>query len=236
MENIEKLKNFCVRAGDRVSTRTGFAFNVAAFDGVRVWPFGASQISFPIGECEILRVASDAEHQAALADMSQSEGLFQEITPERAQMGDISISCIKDSKRSKTTTHMRAGGVIYALQNSKTLSDAQVHAAELWARDYETGVLGARDPEAKAGSGCPDPEYALLSRIAAGTRCRYVQEKLGQTGIKILFMLMIDGLSVSAMASLMEKPRMRVTGSIEMTLDILSEIYSEMPGKLWFTK
>ncbi|MBO1325296.1 hypothetical protein K2X14_07780 [Acetobacter sp. TBRC 12305] len=126
----------------------------------------------------------------------------------------------------------RSSGALYALRRAGTLTDAHVTAAEHWARDYETGILGGRDPEASRQCGCADAEYALLSRIGAADRCRYVKNRVGSAGEKLLICLMIDGLSISIMSNDSGKPRARLTGSIELLLEQLSEIYTNLPPGL----
>lgn len=200
-----------------------------------VFPIDSSQTPFPLQSCKMIKPASDALHTEVLAILRSEGGISGEVTPERMQRGDIFPSEIKDSSGNDVPV-MRSSGALYALHKSGTLTDAQVTAAELWARDYETGVLGGRDPEAGAGGGCPDPEYALLSRVAASSRCSWVNERIGQCGVRLMISLMIDGLSVSAMSTQDGKPRTRITGMIEMLLDQLAEAYSAMPGKMWFSK
>ncbi|MCP1246717.1 hypothetical protein NKW54_12305 [Acetobacter cerevisiae] len=194
-----------------------------------------SQTNVFLAQCTIEHAATNKEHQAALLLLSSPGGVCGEVTPERMQRGDLAFSEIKDGS-GKDVPVIRSSGALYALRKSGTLTDAQVTAAELWARDYETGVLGGRDPEAGTGSGCPDPEYALLSRVAASSRCSWVNERIGKCGVSLMISLMIDGLSVSAISTQEEKPRARISGMIEFLLDQVAEAYSSMPGKMWFSK
>lgn len=215
--------------------KTREAFIVAECDGLRVFPVGSSQTYFSLQDCKMIKPASDALHTEMLAILRSDGGISGEVTPERMQRGDLAFSEIKDGS-GKDVPVIRSSGALYALRKSGTLTDAQVTAAELWARDYETGVLGGRDPEAGTGSGCPDPEYALLSRVAASSRCSWVNERIGKCGVSLMISLMIDGLSVSAISTQEEKPRARITGMIEFLLDQVAEAYSSMPGKMWFSK
>mgnify|MGYP004726858829 CR=1 FL=1 len=119
---------------------------------------------------------------------------------------------------------MRGGG---------TVTDARVTAAEHWARDYEAGVLGARDPEAGRKGGVPDPHTIMLSRAAAVTRCEYVRKALGQVGETFLRQMMVDGMSVQAIAAASSTHKLRVSGALVLLLDQLVEVYQVLPGHLW---
>lgn len=235
MEKQQSSVKSVVRAGDILRDTSGFLFMVGLCDDVRASPVNDSQTNVYLAQCTIERAATNKEHQAALLLLSSPGGVCGEVTPERMQRGDLAFSKIKD-RSGKDVPVIRSSGALYALHKSGTLTDAQVTAAELWARDYETGILGGRDPEAGTGSGCPDPEYALLSRVAASSRCSWVNERIGKCGVSLMIALMIDGLSVSAISAQDGKPRTRITGMIEMLLDQLAEAYSAMPGKMWFSK
>ncbi|KAA8387097.1 hypothetical protein FOH24_07115 [Acetobacter tropicalis] len=102
----------------------------------------------------------------------------------------------------------------------------------MWARDYETGILGARDPEAGKSGACSDIEYAMLSRAAAVSRCQSVQRNLGEVSQRFLQMMMIDGMSVNQMHAAMNKDRMRVSGAIELLLEQLVELYDNFPVRM----
>ena len=108
----------------------------------------------------------------------------------------------------------RSAGLLYTLRRSETITDAAVAAAESWARDYETGVLGGKDPEKSRQCGNPDAEYAILSRIAAVSRCRYVRSCLGSVGDDLLRKHMLAGTSISQFSDQQEKDRMRWSYSI----------------------
>lgn len=235
MEKQQSSVKSAVRAGDILRDTSGFLFMVGLCDDVRASPVNDSQTNVFLAQCTREHAATNKEHQAALLLLSSPGGVCGEVTPERMQRGDLAFSEIKDGS-GKDVPVIRSSGALYALHKSGTLTDAQVTAAELWARDYETGVLGGRDPEAGTGSGCPDPEYALLSRVAASSRCSWVNERIGQCGVILMISLMIDGLSVSAISTQEEKPRARITGMIEFLLDQVAEAYSSMPGKMWFSK
>ncbi|KXV75874.1 hypothetical protein AD954_14020 [Acetobacter cerevisiae] len=126
---------------------------------------------------------------------------------------------------------MRASGALYTLFRSGAILERHVAAAEMWARDYETGILGARDPEAGRSGGKSDIEYALLSRAAAVTRCRAVEYTLGKVSMRFMIAMMIDGLSVNQMEQQMKKDRKKIAGAIELLLEQLVELYDNLPGR-----
>lgn len=155
-------------------------------------------------------------------------------TPERLAKGDVTEVYFQEDRNQPVEKRLRSSGALYALRRVGTITDAHVTAAEHWARDYETGVLGARDPEAGKQCGRADPEYALLSRIAAADRCRYVRNKISAVGENLLINLMIEGLSISSLSLESGKPRARLTGAVELLLEQLIEIYEQMPERCFF--
>lgn len=157
----------------------------------------------------------------------------EEATPERLAKGDVTEVYVQEHENQPPEKRLRSSGALYALRRAGTITDAHVAAAEHWARDYETGVLGARDPEAGKKGGLPDPHVIMLSRAAAVRRCEYVRNALGQVGETFLHRMMIDGMSVQAMAEAASTHKLRVSGALEMLLDQLVEVYQVMPGKLW---
>lgn len=106
-------------------------------------------------------------------------------------------------------------------------------AAELWARDYETGVLGARDPEAGRKGGLADPHTIMLARAAAVSRCEYVRKGLGETGEMLLRQIMMGGMSVNALAAEKSTHKFKISGAIELLLEQLLERYDNMNGLKW---
>lgn len=147
-------------------------------------------------------------------------------TPERLSKGDVTTVYVQEHKNRPAEQRLRSSGALYALRRAGTITDAHVAAAESWARDYETGILGARDPEASKKCGCADAEYALLSRIAAAGRCRHVKCCIGVSGERLLLCIMIQGLSISNLSADTGKPRARLTGAIEIILEQISDIYN----------
>ncbi|KXV69964.1 hypothetical protein AD951_04295 [Acetobacter malorum] len=127
---------------------------------------------------------------------------------------------------------MRSSGALYTLHKSGAIEDRHVAAAEMWARDYETGILGARDPDAGKSGGKSDIEYAMLSRAAAVTRCESVRRCLGAASQRFLVLMMIDGLSVNQMRIELKQDHKKVAGAIELLLEQLVELYDGFPGRI----
>lgn len=168
-------------------------------------------------------------------------------TEERLAKGDITERLLPDGAQGASAVRLCASGAVYALHRAGYVADAHIAAAEKWARDYETGVLGARDPEAKRLKGRPDPECAILSRMSASARCRYVRDCLGRHSEMLLFRIMIDGSSLATLAQHLHdrvgaegRPyagatrhdRLRVAGMLALLLEQLAEIYCRMPDGL----
>ncbi|KGB21149.1 hypothetical protein AtDm6_3144 [Acetobacter tropicalis] len=152
-------------------------------------------------------------------------------TIERRNHGDL-IETSTEVVPGVSQPCIRSSGALYTLRKSGAIEDRHVAAAEMWARDYETGILGARDPEAGKSGACSDIEYAMLSRAAAVSRCQSVQRNLGEVSQRFLQMMMIDGMSVNQMHAAMNKDRMRVSGAIELLLEQLVELYDNFPVRM----
>lgn len=156
-----------------------------------------------------------------------------EGTPERRSRGDVVATTVDvRAGQGKPIVQpcMRSSGALYTLRKSGAIEDRHVAAAEMWARDYETGILGARDPEAGKSGAKSDIEYAMISRAAAVSRCEAVRRNLGASSQQFLQSMMIDGLSVNQMHVAMRNSRDRVTGAIQLLLEQLVELYDTMPG------
>ncbi|MDN7350544.1 hypothetical protein [Acetobacter senegalensis] len=232
MEKSEHSVKMAVRAGDILRVRqTGREFVVARCDGLRAFPLGASQTFFLISSCDMVRPASDALHTEVLAILCSAVGISGEVTPERMQRGDIVLAEIED-RRGLITEHMRSLGALYILRKSGAIQDRHVAAAEMWLRDYETGILGARDPRAGKSGRKSDIEYAMLSRAAAVSRCLAVQRSLGKASMQFLKLFMIDCLSVSQISGMINKDRKKISGAIELLLEQLVELYDSFPGRI----
>lgn len=154
-------------------------------------------------------------------------------TAERLAKGDVTEVYVQEQERQRPEKRYRSSGALYALRRAGTITDAHVAAAELWARDYETGVLGARDPEAGRKGGVADPHTIMLARAAAVSRCEYVRKALGTVGETLLRRMMIDGMSVQAIAEAGSTHKLRVSGAIELILEQLVEVYDGLSGYLW---
>lgn len=226
------------RAGDMVIFGKGqpdqVLFPFAYSDGTFGYGIQCGERRFPLSRCALHEAATDEQHIKALETLQNPVGLHQEVTPERAQRGDLTHVYVNHQSGTDCAEVRRSAGILYILRRSGTITDAAVAAAEHWARDYETGVLGGKDPEKSRQSGNPDAEYAILSRIAAVDRCRYVRACLGNVGVDLLYKIMIDGMSISQISDQHEKDRKRLSGAIELLLEQLAEVYSNMPGKMWF--
>ena len=157
-------------------------------------------------------------------------------TPERLQKGDVMQVYVQEHENLPPVKRYRSSGALYALRRAGTITDAHVAAAELWARDYETGILGARDPEAGKSGGKADPHTIMLARAAAVRRCEYVRKALGTVGETLLHRMMLDGMSVQAIAEAGSTHKLRVSGAIELVLEQLVEVLDGMPGREWKVK
>lgn len=153
-----------------------------------------------------------------------------EPTPERLAKGDIAETDI-EIRKNVFVPCRRSSGALYTLRKSGAIQDCHVAAAEMWARDYETGIEGARDPEAGKSGAKSDIEYALLSRAAAVTRCQAVERNLGKVSMRFMIAMMVDGLSVNQMEQQMKKDRKKIAGAIELLLEQLVELYDHLPGR-----
>ncbi|WP_395495814.1 hypothetical protein [Acetobacter sp. KSO5] len=153
-----------------------------------------------------------------------------EPTPERLAKGDIAETDI-EIRKGIYTPCLRSSGALYTLRKSGAIKDCHVAAAEMWARDYETGVEGARDPEAGKSGGKADPELSLISRAAAVTRCEAVRRSLGKVSWRFLHMMMIQGMSINKMKAELKKDHAKISGAIELLLEQLVELYDDMPGR-----
>lgn len=151
--------------------------------------------------------------------------------PDRMAKGDVIETWVDDEYKVPQKI-FRSSGALYTLRKSGAIEDCHVAAAEMWARDYETGILGARDPDAGKSGAKSDIEYAMLSRAAAVSRCQAVERSLGKVSMRFMVLMMIDGLSVSQMEQQTKKARQKIAGAIELLLEQLVELYDALPGRL----
>ena len=124
---------------------------------------------------------------------------------------------------------MRRGVGLYSLLHSGTITQRHVEAAQSWARDVETGIMGAADPERRS-TGQGTLEDMLIARSAAVTRCESVRRNLGRYAADLLVLLVIDGLPVSRIAQMYGKSRHNVAGAVSLLLDQLSDYYDTVPA------
>ncbi|MCI1796583.1 hypothetical protein NKW44_14710 [Acetobacter lovaniensis] len=95
-------------------------------------------------------------------------------TPERLAKGDVTEVYVQEHQNLPPQKRLRSSGALYALRRAGTITDAHVAAAEHWARDYETGVLGARDPEAALACRITRPAFPMAKCCNGDrtSRCR----------------------------------------------------------------
>ncbi len=150
-------------------------------------------------------------------------------TPERVAHGDIGLTALDARTAIGALNVYRCCVGLYGLRRSGAIDDAQVAAAEMWARDYETGVLGASDPELAGNCGRGDVHDMMLARAAASERYSYIRAALGRAGERLLILLMIEGLSMSAMGERLQQDRKTIAGALVLLLEQLVEQYDGMP-------
>ncbi|ALR88232.1 hypothetical protein [Acetobacter pasteurianus] len=230
-------KDIQFRAGDWIIYREGkidaFRFQYAYDDGIRAFGIGLGEKSFPLRECKLFHHVSDDEHVDALEKLTLHSGPSGEVLPERQQHGDVATIWLEEKGKPAVEVSSSCG-LLNKLHTSGVIGDAEVAAAQMWARDYETGIMGAKDPEASSKGGKPDPEYVLLARMHGTERCRYIREHLGKRSEEFLYSFLIDHMSISQVAGQRKRDRRQISGAIELLLGQLADVYAEMPGKLWF--
>ncbi|KXV23871.1 hypothetical protein AD942_11015 [Gluconobacter japonicus] len=127
-------------------------------------------------------------------------------------------------RNKKTIEVMRRGVGLYSLLRSGTIRQWHVDAAQRWARDFETGIMGAADPERRS-TGQGTLEDMMLARSAAVARCEGVRRTLGRYASDLLVLLVLDGLSVAKIAEMYGKNRQSMTGAVELLLEQLGDYY-----------
>jgi HEAT repeat protein len=86
------------------------------------------------------------------------------------------------------------------LQRAGSISDADAAAALRFRRDYENGVLGARDPEAQRGAGGGGIPAYLAAIVDVTSRYRQAAQALGRHGDELLRGYVVEGLSIREMS------------------------------------
>lgn len=138
----------------------------------------------------------------------------------------IALAELDQGKDRPPTNVLRRGAGLYGLLRSGTITQRHVDAAQRWARDFETGIMGASDPE-RRGSGGGDIHDMLIARSAAVTRCENVRRSLGRYASDLLVLLVLDGLSLGKIAEHYGKNRQGITGAAELLLEQLADYYEE---------
>ena len=138
----------------------------------------------------------------------------------------IALAELEQGKDRLPTNVLRRGAGLYGLLRSGTITQRHVDAAQRWARDFETGIMGATDPE-RRGSGGGDIHDMLIARSAAVARCESVRRTLGCYASDLLILLVLDGLSLAKISEHYGKNRQNITGASELALEQLSLYYSK---------
>ncbi|EHH68397.1 hypothetical protein [Gluconobacter morbifer] len=146
---------------------------------------------------------------------------------EGALAGKMTLVDVKltDKKEEVPVTVLRRGAGLYGLLQNGTISAAQVKAAEKWARDYETGVEGATDPERYRSGRRGDIHDMMIARAQAVARYEGVRRSLGRRASDMLTLLVIEGLSVSRIAMHYQRDRKQIVGAIDLLLEQLVEYF-----------
>ncbi|GAP24016.1 hypothetical protein GLF_0898 [Gluconobacter frateurii NBRC 101659] len=152
-----------------------------------------------------------------------TKDLKEEIVPMLGAWAER-ITFAELEKNKKTVEVMRRGVGLYSLLRSGTIRQWHVDAAQRWARDFETGIMGAADPERRS-TGQGTLEDMMLARSAAVARCEGVRRTLGRYAADLLVLLVLDGLSVARIAEIYGKNRQSMTGAVELLLEQLGDYY-----------
>ncbi|WP_332828252.1 hypothetical protein [Novacetimonas sp. GS1] len=154
-------------------------------------------------------------------------------SPERLAHGDLVDVSVKLKPNGPSTEVLRTCAGLYGLRRSGKITDGQVSYAQMWAVDYEIGVLGGSDPEMERGAKRGDIHDAMIGRMGSAARRDYIRQRIGARGEQLLVLLMIDGLSLMDMVARLKQDRRSTSGVLCFLLEQLEEHYDEMPGPLW---
>ncbi|WP_265145762.1 hypothetical protein [Gluconacetobacter entanii] len=154
-------------------------------------------------------------------------------SPERLAHGDLADVSVKLKPDGPSTEVLRTCAGLYGLHRSGKITDGQVGYAQMWAVDYEIGVLGGSDPEMERGAKRGDIHDAMIGRMRSAARRDYIRQRIGARGEQLLVLLMIDGLSLNDMATRMQTDKRNASGALCFLLGQLEEHYDGMPGPLW---
>jgi len=109
--------------------------------------------------------------------------------------------------------------------HSGTITQRHVEAAQSWASDVETGIIGAADPERRS-TGQGTLEDMLVARSATVAGCESVRRNLGRYAADLR---VLDGLPVSRIAKIYDKLRQSMADAVALLLDQLSDYYDNLP-------
>ncbi|MFT8635719.1 hypothetical protein [Novacetimonas hansenii] len=154
-------------------------------------------------------------------------------SPERLAHADLADVSVKLKPDGPSTEVLRTCAGLYGLRRSGKITDGQVSDAQMWAVDYEIGVLGGSDPEMEHGAKRGDIHDAMIGRMGCAARRNYIRQRIGARGEQLMVLLMIDGLSLNDMASRMQTDKRNASGALCFLLGQLEEHYDGMTGPLW---
>ncbi|EGG74673.1 hypothetical protein SXCC_04777 [Gluconacetobacter sp. SXCC-1] len=146
---------------------------------------------------------------------------------------DLALVDVEITKQSRPVEVWRRCAGLYGLLRSKAINEGQVSAAQFWATDYEIGVLGGTDPEMERGAKRGDIHDAMIGRMGSAARRDYIRQRIGARGEQLMVLLMIEGLSITAMAKRLVADVKNTSGAVSFLLEQLTEHYDGMPGPLW---
>ncbi|WP_255210473.1 hypothetical protein [Komagataeibacter xylinus] len=169
------------------------------------------------------------------APVAQQAAYCPDFRPSETRIAhhDLAQVDVALTKKSRPVEVWRRCAGLYGLLRSRAITEGQVSAAQFWATDYEIGVLGGTDPEMERGAKRGDIHDAMIGRMGSAARRDYIRQRIGARGEQLLVLLMIDGLSVTAMAKRLDRDVKNTSGAVCFLLEQLAEHYGEMPGPLW---
>lgn len=146
---------------------------------------------------------------------------------------DLALVDVEITRKSRPVEVWRRCAGLYGLLRSKAITEGQVQSAQFWATDYEISALGGTDPEMEHGAKRGDIHDAMIGRMGSAARRDYIRQRIGARGEQLLVLLMIDGLSITAIAKRLNRDVKSTSGAVCFLLEQLTEHYDGMPGPLW---
>ncbi|MFW7268815.1 hypothetical protein ACMAUO_12700 [Gluconacetobacter sp. Hr-1-5] len=177
--------------------------------------------------------AARSSRRPRTAAVSQGQRATATPTPERLARGEVEIVRLDPKDAVGAINVYRTCPALYALRRAKAIDKAHVVCANMWARDYETGILGASDPERETTGKGGDLHDVMLARAAASARCELIRKAIGRVGENLLIMLLIDGFPLDEMARRLARDTRKISGATGLVLEQIVELYDEMPGAYW---